>query len=78
MIISIAISFKTGALWTCAEDFETAEEGFLYAQERGIKRYGRIQTSVVAPLRATGLVMAREIRELIEQAHLEQVVGIRQ
>lgn len=65
MIISIAISFTSGAIWTCAEDFESAQEGFLYAEERAIKRYGRMSSLAVAPLRATGLVMAGEIRSLL-------------
>lgn len=61
MIVSIAISFRSGALWACSEDFESVEEGFLYACNRGVEKYGDIDKIVVAPLRATGLEMCAGI-----------------
>lgn len=67
MIISIAISYTNGNLWSCAEDFETAEEGLLYAKARSIGKMGKIMNVCVAPLRATGLEMAAEIKRLIRQ-----------
>lgn len=67
MIISIAISFQNGTLWTCAEDFETPNEGFLYAQHRALQKYGTVRNVATAPLRATGLAMAAEIKRLIRQ-----------
>lgn len=67
MIISVAISFRNGALWGCAEDFESAEEGFLYACNRGVEVFGDIQNIVVAPLRATGLEMSAAINAKLQR-----------
>lgn len=78
MIVSIAISFKSGALWNGVEDFESAEEGFLYAQERAVKKYGRIANIVVVPHRATGLVMSAEIKSKLAAVRARQhLLGLR-
>jgi hypothetical protein len=75
MIISIAISFTNGSIWTCAEDFESAQEGFLYAQER-TKGMGKMLGVVTAPLRATGLVMSKEIARLLRAERTAQRMGL--
>lgn len=69
MIISIAIRFNYGQrIWTCCEDFESAEEGVLYARAR-LRDCGldirKVDNVAVAPLRATGLEMAGEIQRIL-------------
>jgi hypothetical protein len=66
MIVSMAISFRNGALWSCAEDFESVEEGFLYAEARALTKYGDIDKIVVVPLRATGLEMCAGITQKLK------------
>lgn len=72
MIVSIALSFKDGALWACAEDFESVEEGFLYAMHRGVNKYGDIDKIVVVPHRAIGLEMCAGISTKLKQVRVSQ------
>jgi hypothetical protein len=71
MIISIAVSFKAGnAIWVCCEDFESVEEGVLYATRRITERgfsLKRANTLVTTPLRATGLAMADGIERILRR-----------
>lgn len=71
MIISIAVSFNNGnGIWTCCEDFESVEEGVLYAKRRLTDRgfsLHRANSLVTAPLRATGLVMSDGIARALRR-----------